>query len=149
MTSIVANRIMLTAIVMAPRENVAIRPHIWRRFSCSWRSRGNGSTQTSKNHQPYVPVDVTTCKDLLSTSVRIFIAQSTLNTTLESNVLQAPSSSDQLTDTCRPHQKVSKKQVVIIADAVNIDTAKSNFLSHGIVGGKRRKYSARMASFGR
>lgn len=60
---------------------------------------------------------------LLRTSVSTFIPQSTLKTTLELKVLQASSSRDQLTDTCAPHQKVSKKHVVIIAEMVKNETA--------------------------
>lgn len=65
--------------------------------------------------------------------------QSTLKTTFELNVLQASSSSDQLTDTWGPHQNVSKKQVVTIAEAVKMETAYSPFLSVGMVGGNSRK----------
>lgn len=79
----------------------------------------------------------------------IFIAQSTLKTILELKVLHASSSSDQLTDTLRPHQKVSRKQVVTIDASVNPDTKYSTFRSHGMVGGKSRKYKATIASFGR
>jgi len=46
MTSIVANRSTLIAIVTIPSENVATRPQIWRRRSCSERSRGNGNAKT-------------------------------------------------------------------------------------------------------
>jgi hypothetical protein len=60
---------------------------------------------------------------LLRTSVKTFIPQSTLKTTFELNVLQASSSSDQLTDTWDPHQKVSRKHVVTIAEAVENETA--------------------------
>lgn len=51
------------------------------------------------------------------------MTQSTLKTTFELNVLQASSSSDQLIDTWDPHQKVSRKQVVTIAEAVKDATA--------------------------
>jgi hypothetical protein len=59
----------------------------------------------------------------LSKSVVTFIDQSTLNTSFDANVLQAPSSIDQFTDTWRPHQNVSKKKVVNMAHPVSIDTA--------------------------
>lgn len=69
----------------------------------------------------------------------MFIAQSTLKTIFELKVLHASLSSDQFTETSRPHQKVSRKHVVIIAVAVNPETTQSVFRSHGIVGGKSRK----------
>jgi hypothetical protein len=34
-TSMVAKRTILMAMVMIPSENVATRPHIWRRLSCN------------------------------------------------------------------------------------------------------------------
>jgi hypothetical protein len=60
---------------------------------------------------------------LLNTSVETFVAQSILKTSLDAKVLQASSSKDQLTDTCRPHQKVSRKKVDVIAHPVKTVTA--------------------------
>ena len=74
--------------------------------------------------------------------------QSILKTSFELKVLQAPSSRDQLTETSRPHQNVSRKKVVTIALPVKSATAYNDFRSHGIVGGISRKYSARIANFG-
>lgn len=74
--------------------------------------------------------------------------QSILKTSLDENVLQAPSSRDQFTDTLEPHQNVSRKKVVTMALAVKATTAYSAFRSHGMVAGISRKYNARMASFG-
>jgi hypothetical protein len=86
---------------------------------------------------------------LLSMSVVTLAAQSIRNTSLELNVLHAPSSGDQLRDTRRPHQKVSRRKVVTIAHVVKMDTAYSALRSHGIVCGIRRKYNARIASLGK
>lgn len=74
----------------------------------------------------------------LETSVTMFIAQSVRKTSSELNVLQASSSNDQFVETLRPHQKVSRKQVVTIAAPVNAVTEYSSFRSQGIVGGKSR-----------
>jgi hypothetical protein len=74
--------------------------------------------------------------------------QSILKTVFEVNVLHAPSSRDQFTETSGPHQNVSRKKVVTMALPVNIATAYSAFRNQGIVGGISRKYSAIMASFG-
>lgn len=49
--------------------------------------------------------------------------QSILKTAFEVKVLHAPSSRDQFTDTSEPHQKVSRKNVVIMALPVNTATA--------------------------
>lgn len=76
------------------------------------------------------------------------MAQSILKTFLDENVLQAPSSRDQFTDTSEPHQNVSRKKVVTMALMVKANTAYSAFRSHGMVGGISRKYSAKIASFG-
>ena len=77
-----------------------------------------------------------------------FMLQSILKTFLDENVLQAPSSRDQFTDTSEPHQNVSRKKVVTMAPVVKATTVYSAFRSHGIVGGMSRKYNARIASFG-
>jgi hypothetical protein len=79
----------------------------------------------------------------------ILAAQSIRNTSLELNVLQVPSSVDQLRDTWRPHQNVSRRKVVTMAHAVNMDTAYRDLRSQGIVRGMRRKYKARTASLGK
>ena len=60
--------------------------------------------------------------DSLSKSVVMFITQSILKTTFELKVLHASGSRDQLTETLRPHQNVSRKQVVIIDASVNPET---------------------------
>jgi hypothetical protein len=52
----------------------------------------------------------------------MFITQSILKTTFELKVLQASGSRDQLTETSRPHQNVSRKQVVTIDASVNPET---------------------------
>jgi hypothetical protein len=68
-------------------------------------------------------------------SVKMFMHQSILKTSLEENELQAPSSVDHWTETWRPHQNVSKKKVVAMAQPVKTITAYSTFRNHGIVGG--------------
>lgn len=105
--------------------------------------------QTVQDRQSLDTLSCSSTCSLLSTSVVMFNAQSTLNTSFELKVLHDSSSSDQFTDTSRPHQNVSKKHVDIIAEAVKAAARKSAFRSHGIVGGNKRKYRATIASFGR
>jgi hypothetical protein len=71
----------------------------------------------------------------LNMSVIIFSDQSILKTSLEANDVHASSSVDHWTDTWRPHQNVSKKNVVHIAHPVKTITAYNTFRNHGIVGG--------------
>lgn len=61
--------------------------------------------------------------NVLNRSVKILAPQSILNTSLEENVLQLPSSVLQFNSTCAPHQNVSSRKVVVIAAAVKTDTA--------------------------